>query len=169
MVGWRLKGGWLLLMSDSPWQSPYTNSFNNTSWYNAVIQLWRQVQKLLLSVQPFAVTKCLDWLVSKESPLPSYTEFCCNILLHPPACHHLLPVQKTKNTSFTNPSIPNIMGRLNICARMSAYGQVVWGVQQVASEPPRTPGCYTVSFLGLQRPGHCIDHPPITSAEVTEI
>ena len=30
----------------------------------------------------------------------------------------------------------------------------------MASEPPRAPGCYTVSFLGVQQPGHCVDHPP---------
>jgi hypothetical protein len=29
-------------------------------------------------------------------------------------------------------------------AGMSAYGQVIWGLQWVAIEPPRAPGCYTI-------------------------
>jgi len=31
------------------------------------------------------------------------------------------------------------MGRLNNRAGISAYGQVIWEVQRVASEPPRGP------------------------------
>jgi len=37
------------------------------------------------------------------------------------------------------------MGRLNNRAGKSAYGQVIWGVQRVASEPPRDPGYYKSS------------------------
>jgi hypothetical protein len=32
-------------------------------------------------------------------------------------------------------------------AGMSAYGQVIWGLQRVASEPPRAPGCYTIKKI----------------------
>jgi hypothetical protein len=33
-------------------------------------------------------------------------------------------------------------GKTKQTYRMSAYGQVTWGVQRVASEPLRAPGCY---------------------------
>jgi len=89
--------------------------------------------KLLISVQPFAATKCLAWLVSKESPPPTCdapSPVILNSAIIP--YHTLLPVMvslqyriQKKNTNFTNPSVPNIMGRLNNCAGMSAGGQVI--------------------------------------------
>ena len=42
--GWRLKGGWSLLKSDSPRQSSNTVLII-TRCYNAVVWLWRRVQE----------------------------------------------------------------------------------------------------------------------------
>jgi len=41
------------------------------------------------------------------------------------------------------PRFDCIMGRLNNRAGMSACGQVIWGVQWVASEPVSGSGCYS--------------------------
>ena len=59
---WRFK-------SDSPQHSPNTDSFNN----HQVIQcsnpdVETSAGEPLISMRPFAVTKCSAWLVSKESP-----------------------------------------------------------------------------------------------------
>jgi len=51
------------------------------------------------------------------------------------------------------------MGRLSNHAGMSAFIQAISGGQQVASKPPRAPGYYTMSFLGVQWSGRCVDHP----------
>ena len=81
----------------------------------------------LISIRPFAVTKWSAWLVSKESPrlsgsLPSYTKSAtisyCN------ACRRLLTDSIQKTLGLQKPSFPNIVGRRNKRAEMSAYGQV---------------------------------------------
>ena len=101
----------------------------------------------LISVRPFAGTKWSASLMSKESPclsgsLSSYTKAgtisCCT------PCRRLL-TDSTQNTLvLQKPSVPNIVGRQNKRAGMSAYGQC--GVQRVASEPPRAPGYYSIYF-----------------------
>ena len=150
MEGWRLKSGWSSLKSDTPRQSPSTNSFNNhytVQCSNPVVET--RAGEPLVCMRPFTVTKCSAWLVSKETPvsevpslviLKSATVSYRTIVSSPYTTAH-------KNTRLQKPSVPNIMGRLNNRAGMTAYGQVIWGVQRVASEPPRAPGCYSVSAL----------------------
>ena len=75
----------------------------------------------LISKRPFAVAKWSAWLVSKESPflwgsMPSYTQIY-NILPHS-------PVVVSLQTAHKKHSVPNIVGRRNKRAGMSAYGQV---------------------------------------------
>ena len=144
MEGWRLKDGWSSLRCDSPWHSPNTYSLV-VQFNNPVVET--SAGEPLISMRPFAVTKCSAWLLSKE-PLrlwdskPSYTEFCYSIASHPPVVVSL-QYSTQKTLRLQKPSLPNIMGRLNNRAGMSPYGQVIWGVQRVASEPLRAPGCHS--------------------------
>ena len=78
-------------------------------------------------MRPFAVTKCTAWLVLKESSrlsgsLPSYTK-SATISYRTP-CRRLLTDSIQKTLGLQKPSVPNIVGRQNKCAGMSAYGQV---------------------------------------------
>ena len=78
----------------------------------------------------YAVVRCyevlclasVEWIPRLSGSKPSDTEICYNIL------PHLLPSspyrQHTKTLSLQKPSVPNIMGRRNKLAGMSAYGQV---------------------------------------------
>ena len=56
------------LKNESPRQSPYTNGYNNhyeVQWSNPFVET--SAGEPLISTRPFAVTKCLAWLVSNES------------------------------------------------------------------------------------------------------
>ena len=81
----------------------------------------------LISTRPFAVTKCSTWLVSNESPVsqaPSPVILKSATISYRTPCRRVLTDSTQKNTRFTKPSVPNIMGRRNKRAGMSAYGQV---------------------------------------------
>jgi hypothetical protein len=85
-----LKGGWLLLKSDSPLQSPDTNGVNNhyvVRWGNPVVET--SAVEPLISMHLFAVAKCSAWIVLIEilrhlSSKPSYTKICYSVAPHPP-------------------------------------------------------------------------------------
>ena len=98
----------------------------------------------LISMRPFAIRKWSDWLVSNEFPclpssLPSYTK-AATISYRAPS-RRLLTDSTQKTLGLQKPYVPNIVGRQNVqeCLHM-----VKWGVQRVASEPPRASGCYTM-------------------------
>ena len=90
MDGWRMKGGWLSLKSDSPRQSSDTNGVNNhycVQWSNPVAET--NAGESLISMRTFAVAKCSAWLMSKEflcflGSKPSHTKICYSVAPHPP-------------------------------------------------------------------------------------
>jgi hypothetical protein len=64
----------------------------------------------------------VKWILRLSASKPSYTEIYYNILPHPlPSSPYW---QHTKNLGLKKPSVPNIMGRRNKRAGMSAYGQM---------------------------------------------
>ena len=114
MEGWRFKGGWLSLKSESPRQSPHANGLIITKLYNGEDRLWSRVQQnrwflwgpsLLPSARP-------GWY--RKDPPVSQTSVA--------SCRRLLTIQHTKSTRVTKPSFPNIIGRLNKRAGMYTYG-----------------------------------------------
>jgi hypothetical protein len=84
--------------------------------------------ELLISKRPFAVAKWSAWLVLKESPLclRLQAQLYSNLLkyLTPLSCCCLLTDGTQKTLRLQTPSVPNIVGRRNKCAKMSEYGQV---------------------------------------------
>ena len=97
----------------------------------------------LISTRTFAVTKCSARLLSKDTPVsqaPRKVTLNSATISYRTNCRRLLTDNTQKTPGLQKPSVPNIMGRRNKRAGMSAYGQ--GGGQRVASELPRAPGDY---------------------------
>ena len=68
----------------------------------------------LISMRPFAVTKCSAWLVSNESPVShaSSPVILKSATVSHPTLLSLSPYkQHTKTLGSQTPSVPNIVGR----------------------------------------------------------
>ena len=63
----------------------------------------------------------------------------------PSSCLCLLTSQHTKYTKLTKTLNTQYYGKTEQPWGMSICGHVIWGVQRVASEPPRAPGRYSLS------------------------
>ena len=71
---------------------------------------------------------------------------CCGIAPHPPADVYLQSsIQKKKKSRVTNPP-PPYYGETKQTCRNVCIRSFIWGVQRVASEPPRAPGCYNTEY-----------------------
>jgi len=128
MEGWRLKGGWSSLRSDSPWQSPSTDSFNNhqvVQWSNSVVETRAGEQQFLWG--PSLSRSGRPGWCRKNSPRlwgskPSYTEFCYSVASHPPALVSLQCSTQKKHKGYKNPLFPILWK--NNREGMTAHGQV---------------------------------------------
>ena len=95
----------------------------------------------LISTRPFAVTKWSAWLVSKDSPVsqsPSPVILKSATISYCTPCRRPLTGSTRKKTlRLQKPSVPNIVGRRNRRAGMSAYcqGGSATGGQRAATSP----------------------------------
>jgi hypothetical protein len=103
----------------------------------------------LISTKPFTVAKCTGWLVTKEHPVPETASL--DVLNSATVNHPTLlssspySTAHKKTQNLKKSSIRNIIGRLTNRVEMSICGQVIWEVQRVVSEPPRTNRRYSLS------------------------
>ena len=91
--------------------------------------------------------------MSKESPVsqaPSPDILKSATIYYRTPCRHLLTDSTQKTLGLQTHSVPNIVGdetNVKECLHM-----IKWGVQRVASEPPRAPGYYISLSFSQQKP-----------------